>query len=526
MIRNWIAIALSIFGVSFAWAQDASKRPDFKDPPALKSENGVLSAELTVEMTKIEVGGKEVTTLLYNGLFAPPTLHLNPGDQLKLKLTNNRKDAPTNLHYHGTNVSPKAPADSVFITVNPGDSYDYTVDFPSDHPKGLFWYHPHYHGQTEYQIGSGLSGLISVDGVLDAFPDLAGIKERYMILRDIQIDNGTVPNPPDPGNPTMRLINGLLEPTIPIRPGEIQLWRVGNIGADIFYDLEIDGHKIYQIARDGVNSTQPTAVDHLLLPTSSRTEFLIVGGEPGEYTFRTREINMGPAGDPHPETTLGTLVVSGEPVTGMELPNVFPGLPDLREDEIACARTFDFSETSDGNTFCINNVGTDMSVVNTTVRIGGVEEWTLNNCAAENHSFHHHQLQFQVIEKNGEPVPFTGWQDTVTLDYRAATDEFPNRCKCSADGSECTDCTCPTAEDPYGSVKVRISYKNPVIEGKAVYHCHIGEHEDNGMMQIIEMSTTADRCAPGNPSALDRESMSSKDRAKCVAGPEHDHSDN
>ncbi|MEM7320522.1 MAG: multicopper oxidase family protein, partial [Pseudomonadota bacterium] len=505
-------------------AQSSNARPDYADPPALKSENGVLSAEFTVAPSTIEIGGKKVTTLLYNGLFAPPTLHVEPGDQLRLRVNNSREDGSTNVHYHGTNVSPKEPADSVFIEIAPGQVFDYTVDFPEEHPQGLFWYHPHRHGTTEYQIGSGLSGLISVDGVLEPWPELAGITTRHMILRDIQIVDGKVPNPPDPGNPTRRTLNGLINPTIPIRPGEIQLWRVGNIGADIFYDLEIEGHKIHEIARDGVRKNQPVVHETLLLPTSGRTEFLVVGGDPGEYVFRTRKINMGPAGDPHPETTLATLVVSGAPVNGPQLPQVFPALSDLRNAESCCSRTYDFSETADGNTFCINNVGTDMAVINTTVRIGCVEEWTINNCSAENHNFHHHQLQFQVIEKNGKEVPFTGLQDTVTLDYRAATDEFPDRCKCDADGN-CTGCTCPTAEDPHGSVVIRIPYLNPVIEGKAVYHCHIGEHEDNGMMQIIEMSRTAGRCEPGNPSNTDRHTLSSTERARCDPGAHHDHTD-
>ncbi|MEM7124450.1 MAG: multicopper oxidase family protein [Pseudomonadota bacterium] len=520
--RFWILLSILVLPIS-AFADGEEEREELVDPPAVYSNDGVLTTHLTVAPHTIEVGGKKVTTHLYNGLFIPPTLTLKPGDTLVLNL-HNYKDYPTNLHYHGTNTSPLGNSDNVYVIVDPNVTFMYEVEFPEDHPKGLFWYHPHYHGSTEYQIGSGLSGLISVEGVLDPWPELKDIRQRNMVLRDIQIVDGKVPNPPDPGNPTMRMINGQVNPTITIRPGEIQLWRVGNIGADIFYDLEIEGHKIYEIARDGFNTNQLVEYDHLLLPTSGRTEFLIVGGEPGEYIFKTREINMGPAGDPHPETVLGTLVVSGDPVVdGPALPTEFPQVTDLRDVETCCARTFDMSETADGSQFCINNVGTNMDVINTTVRIGCVEEWTINNCTGEMHSFHHHQLQYQVIEMNGEPVEFTGWQDTVHVPYRSATDEFPNRCKCDADGN-CTDCTCPTAEDPHGSVKVRISYENPVIEGKAVYHCHIGEHEDAGMMQTINMRTDAGRCEAGTPSNIDRESMSTTDRATCKPrDDDHDH---
>lgn len=501
----------------------ADSRPIFANPPEISSQNGVLDAELTVEPRTIVVGGEKVTTNLYNGLFAPPTLRVRPGDTLRLKLTNRRGEGEsTNVHYHGTHVSPLAPSDSVFITVKPGESYQYVVNFPKDHPQGLFWYHPHWHGTTEYQIGGGLSGLISVDGVLDPWPELKDITHRFMILRDIQIKHGKVPNPPDPGDPTMRLVNGLRNPTIPIRPGEVQLWSVGNIGADVFYDLEIEGHKIYEIARDGSRKTRPDIHDHLLLPTSSRTEFLIVGGEPGEYIFRTRDVDMGPAGDPHPKTTLATLVVSGPKQTEVKLPEIFPELQDLRTVTPCCKRTFDFSETPDGEQFCINNVQTDMSLTNTTVRLGCVEEWTINNCTAENHVFHHHQLQFQVVKRNGKDVPFLGLQDTVALDYRAADKEHPNRCKCGSDG-KCTGCTCPTADDLQGSVVVLMPYLNPVIAGKSVYHCHIGEHEDNGMMQFISISPDAGQCEPGTPSSVYREKLASTARAICPKVKKKDH---
>lgn len=525
LLKYPLAAALVLLPLA-AIAKD-EKRPDYADPPQIVSENGVLETEFSVGPHTIEVGGKKVTTDLYNGLFAPPTLRLKQGETLKLNILNRRAGLRenTNVHYHGTNVSPIAPADSVFIEIKPGEEYKYTVDFPDDHPQGLFWYHPHWHGTTEYQIGSGLSGLISIDGVLDPWPELKDITQRFMILRDIQIRHGKVPNPPDPDDPTMRLVNGLKNPTISIKPGEVQLWRVGNIGADIYYDLEIEGHKMYEIARDGVRKTQPVINETLLLPTSARSEFLIVGGKPGEYIFRTREIDMGPGGDPHPRTTLATLVVSGPEQTKIKLPDVFPELQDLRTATPCCERVYDFSETADGDQFCINNVGTNMSVINTTVRIGCVERWTVNNCSAENHVFHHHQLQFQVIEKNGKPVPFRGLQDTVNLDFRAADKEHPNRCKCDDDGDSCKECTCPTAEDPHGSVVVLIPFLDPVIEGKAVYHCHIAEHEDNGMMQVINMELDAGRCEAGTPSNINRLTMTPEGRAVCKKRKKHKHDD-
>ncbi|HKX12969.1 MAG TPA: multicopper oxidase family protein, partial [bacterium] len=484
-----------------------------QEPPTIQSKNGVLQAELSAQRKQIEVGGVAVTTNLYNDLLVPPTLSLRPGDTILLRL-NNFTDQNTNLHYHGLNVSPLAPSDNVFLTIEPSQTFNYEVHVPEDHPEGLFYYHPHFHGLTEDQIGGGMSGALIVEGLLDPFPELAGITQRVMMLKDIQIVNGEVPNPPDSSQPTQRTLNGLINPLVTIKPGELQLWRVGNIGADIYYDLELEGHTLYEIARDGNLHNQLVPMNHIWLPTSARTEFLVRGGAPGEYAFKTRAISMGPQGDTYPETILATLVSEGATVPEIALPSNFPAVPDLREAPLCCSRTFDFSETGDGSEFCINNVQTVMGKTNTTVQLGCVEEWTINNCTGENHVFHIHQLDFQVVEQNGQPVNFIGRQDTVALDFRAQDAGHPDRCQCD-DSGNCQNCTCATSADPQGSVKVRIPFTNPVILGDFVYHCHIGEHEDHGMMQNISVTETAGQCEMGDPSSTTRETMSATERAIC-----------
>ncbi len=490
----------------------------FPEPPVIRSKNGELQATLTAEERSIQVGGAAVLTRIYNDLFVPPTLSVNPGDTIFIQL-NNFTDEDSNLHYHGMNVSPLGNSDNVFLTVMPGDNFGYEIQVPADHPEGMFYYHPHMHGLTEFQIGSGMSGILSVEGLLDPFPDLGGITQRIMVLKDIQIVNGKVPNPPVSANPTQRTLNGQINPTIPIQPGEMQLWRVANIGADIYYDLELQGHTLYEIARDGNLHNQLVPRDHILLPTSARTEFLVIGGPAGNYPFITKAISMGPQGDSYPETTLATMVSSGAPQAQLPLPQNFPPVEDLRTLPVCCSRTFDFSETPDGSQFCINNAQYDMDVTNTTVQFGCVEELTVNNCAGENHVFHIHQLDFQVVEQNGLPAPFIGRQDTVNLDYRASDATHPNRCQCD-DSGNCQNCTCPDATDPQGSVKILVPFTNPVVLGKFVYHCHIGEHEDNGMMQNIEVSDSAGACEAGTPSSTDRETMMTPaDRAVCNVSP-------
>ena len=443
----------------------------FTNPPEIVSVNGVLETTFTAAMAEVAVADQQVLTVVYNGLYVPPTLRARPGDTIKLRLVNGFNQL-TNLHYHGMNVSPLGNSDNIFLMVMPNDPpFEYEIQIPDNHPSGLFYYHSHAHGFTEYQIFSGLSGGLIVEGLLDPFPALQGITERVMMLKDIQIVGesegmGTIPPPGmiDSNAGTTRTINGLVNPTVKIRPGETQLWRVGNIGADIYYRLKLDGHTLYEIARDGNRLTQIIPQEEILLPTSSRVEFLVQGGPQGLYRFRTLPIDMGPPADKYPEATLATLVSDGPSEPLIPLPTNFPLVEDLRNRPIANRRTFVFSvaENPDGSfSFLINGQTFDMDRIDTTVRLGDVEEWTIVNASEGFHVFHIHQLDFQVTEVNGEAQPFVGHQDTVNLPIQ--TDTGP------------------------GEVKILVPFTNPVIVGKFVYHCHIAAHEDLGMMAVIEV---------------------------------------
>ena len=465
------AIAAAATAMALAACSDANKENDpFVEPPIIQSHDGVLEATFRITIADIQVAGVPVSTRVYNGEYIPPTLALRPGDTIRLKLEN-RIDELTNLHYHGMNVSPLGNSDNVFLHVVPGETFDYEVHLPETHPEGTFYYHPHIYGTTEFQIASGLSGLILVEGILDPFPELRDLKRRLLVLKDIQIENGMIPDPIDSDAPTVRTVNGLTGQIIPMRPGETQFWQLANIGADIYYDVSLDGLSLFELERDGNRRNRLIPRDSLFMPTSSRIGVLVQANAPGEYPLRTRAINMGPQGDQYPEVTLATVVVEGTPEAPIALPTQLLPVEDLRGKPIAQKRSFLFSENPDGDQFYINGMQFDANVVNTTSKLGTIEEWTIDNCSGENHVFHIHQLDFQVVEVNGEEVPFVGRQDTVNLDYR------------NTEGPE----DCPTDTNQHGRVKVLIPFTEPTNVGKFVYHCHIGAHEDSGMMQVIEV---------------------------------------
>ncbi len=431
------------------------------------------------------VAGRKVLTRVYNGMYIPPTLRVLPGDTLNLRLVNELEDPlteSTNLHTHGWNVSPALGQDNIFMQIRPDDKYnyfDYSIFVPNNHPQGLYWYHPHAHipqspdstaptkGNTEFQIFSGMSGGLVVDGILDPFPQLDRIEERFLLLKDIQItDDGKIPYPIDSNAGTTRMVNGEVNPLMTIRPNELQFWRVGNIGTDIYYKLKLDGHKMYQLARDGNRQNRLTVQDEILLPPSARVEFFVRGGKAGVYMLRTLAMTTGPAGDQYPEATLATLQVTGRPAKRVLLPRKrqFPPVEDFRDALPVLPkkrRDFVFSESADGNTFFVNGQEFNINRVDFTVPVGHIEEWTIKNVSSEWHVFHIHQTDFQVIEINGEEQPFYGHQDTVNIPYQV--DGVP------------------------GEVKVLIDFRDPIIVGKFVAHCHIGAHEDNGMMAVVEV---------------------------------------
>jgi len=450
--RFIFALVLLPLACSLASGNAPAVSETFVSPPEIVSSNGMLSVTLTAATAMVKIGNKDVLARVYEGVYVPPTLRVRPGDTIKLRLVN-RLGTPTNLHYHGLEVSPLGRSDNVFIHVETNEVFDYEVTIPRNHSTGLYWYHAHQHGLSESQVGGGMSGGLIVDGILDPFPELKGIKERVMLLKDSAINGDTIGQKDDPATST-RTLNGLTNPTVRIRPGETQFWRIGNIGANAYYRLELEGHTFYKIAQDGNRLKRLVELDEIVLPPGSRVEVLVRGGAPRTYRFRSLAFNTGLDGDQNPEVILATVVAEGPPQQPVSLPATLPPVADLRSQPVAHRREIVFSEGP--GKFLINGKQFDMDRVDTTVSLGDVEEWTIRNAADEMHTFHMHQRHFQVVEVDGRPVPFIGVQDNVNVSVR-------------------------------GVVKILVAFTDPVIVGKFVYHCHILSHEDKGMMAVIEV---------------------------------------
>ena len=437
-------------------AQDAgpARAETFLDPPAVASRDGVLELTLTAARAAVSVAGRPVFAAAYNGSYVPPTLRVHPGAVVRLRLVNDLDD-DTNLHTHGLSVSPLGNSDNVFLHVAPGGAQDYEIRIPSTHAPGLYWYHPHSHGHSDDQVRNGMSGALIVEGLLDPFPDLRDLSEHVLLLKDAQIGDGHIVHR-GIGDDVIRTVNGMLNPTITLRPGETQLWRIGNVGADLYYPLTLDGHRFYEVARDGSRLARLVPKQQLLVEPGAREEVLVQAAGPGTYALRTARFSTGPQGNQYAGAVLATMHVAGAAVTPIALPDKLLPVADLRG-AVTGRRTIVLSETENGDTLFIDGRTFDPGRTDTRVKLGAVEEWTIRNESGELHDFHMHQTHFQVTEVNGLPQPFDGYADIVNVPV-------------------------------HGEVRVIIPFTDPVIVGRFVYHCHLLSHEDKGMMATIEVA--------------------------------------
>lgn len=428
---------------------------DLVEPEVRASANGVLETSLNAAFGPVTVNGQPKTSRVFDGMYPAPTLKAKPGETIRLRVTNELNDI-TNVHTHGFHVSPSGNSDNVFVEIHPGETFDYEFNLPDDHPAGIYWYHPHVHGDTYEHVNGGMAGMIILEGGLDEFEGIKGLTERNLILQSTQFDADGVVVPVDQqhARDQLRTINGQLNPTIRMRPGETQRWRMLNATSENFCLLGLEGHMWNQIAHDGNPLKELVTEPQLLMGPGERNEVLVQAAGPG--TYELRQMLWGTGFQSQPDVVLATLVVEGDPVDPQPLPTTLIPFDDLREMEVDNHRELHFDVVVDGNNvqFLIDGKTFDMDRVDQMPKLGTLEEWTIYNDSDEWHPFHIHINEFQVVAINGEPYEATSMEDTRPL-------------------------------PPNGSITMRTRFLD--FTGKYVYHCHILFHEDMGMMGIVEV---------------------------------------
>lgn len=470
----------------------------------------------------------------------------------------------TNLHLHGFAVPPVKPQDDVLTVctdprVGPSNcgrrSFTYHFQVPADMPAGLYWYHPHVHGEVQAQMLMGLSGAIIVEGPQDEARRAAGIDERVLIVRQTQdLDAGKtsaaamtaapasvasgVPSRPMPlarqidtdheilctSNSGIDAIslNGtpvpigdgpdssLAQLTIPA--GGVQFVRLLNAATDAFIDLGVvdaDGHQLplEVVARDGspisddagkISAPVPTQ-DWQFVPPSGRIEFFLRAPPAGAKAYLvTRAVDTGCAGDRVPERRLAVIESAATPARlEATLPpapqaraNVFSGILARHTDRqrvIAMAEyprpgsedqiDFYLFERRPGAVLRPYMMGDKPAI---TVRAGTTEEWLIENWTNELHAFHIHQVHFRVLAVDGAPIEHPPLLDVVNVPYATATGYH-------------------SKEGPVrpGRVLIKLTFPE-ALAGDIPFHCHLVDHEDNGMMAVLRV-VRSDRLAAIKP---------------------------
>lgn len=446
-------------------------------PAEFRSAGGVLDVNLECRLADNVVGGQAITTATYNGTIPGPTLRIQQGDTMRVRLINSLPADPvlnppftdsvtnsniTNLHTHGFHVSPLSPSDNIFQVIHPGDIYNYEYKIASDHPPGCYFYHPHHHSAVAVQMWSGMGGMIIIEGAIDRVPEIAAAREVIMVFQELRFDaQGVFPtfNFNTFGTDTQQVftINGQVRPTIRIGSGEIQRWRMLHSGVTDYINLSLDGHEFQLLAIDGNTLPAPAGESPILMTPGNRFDILIQGGQPGTYQLRKLAFSGNFA--PTPELILADVIVEEATSPPMSFPAALPvpaALTPILDSEITGTRqlTFETIPPPPQLFFAIDNKPFDPDRVDQTVVLGAVEEWTLTNLTGEGHPFHIHINPFQLVAVNGVPVAEPRWMDTVDIPANS-------------------------------NITIRHRFTN--FDGPYVLHCHILLHECMGMMEVVDV---------------------------------------
>lgn len=419
-------------------------------------EEGIAEFDLTVQYGKTEfIEGYLADTLGYNGNYLGPVIRVNRGDDVKINI-HNTLDESTTVHWHGLEVSGEMDGGphQLIIQDNIWEPY-----FTIDQPAATLWYHPHLLHRTGEQVYKGLAGLFYIEDEnskkLD-IPKEYGVNDIPLIIQDKRLtDNGEISYNLDMMD-TMNgflgdtvVVNGAINPQLDVRNEVIRLRLLNGSNARTYAFNFSDNTKFYQIASDGGFLAESIEMRELSLAPAERAEILL---DLSDYNVGDQIILRDK------NYSLMTINITEESNIDRDIPKNLVEIADYNTDEIVRSREFVMSGM--GPMVTINGKQMNMDRIDEYLNLGELEEWIIKNDSAGMggmgmmnsipHPFHVHGVQFRIIDRNGKDPSLNerGWKDTVMVD----------------NGEE---------------VRILVRFRK---KGLFMYHCHILEHEDSGMM--------------------------------------------
>ena len=422
-------------------------------PPLLDTrETGRLSLTTTSGSSSF-FGGPATTTAGFNQAYLGPTILMQNGE-LAAEVQNTL-DEPISTHWHGLLV-PGENDGGPHLPIAPGATWKPEMTIAQD--PATIWYHSHIHERTAEQVYFGLAGVIHVtDGQDDArgLPSTYGIDDLTLVLQDRRFDaSGRMVYDPSmmdimhgfAGN--RMLVNGQAGAMAVVPQGIVRLRLLNGSNARIYTLFFDDMRPMHLVATDGGFLPAPVAVDVLRIAPGERAEILV------DFSGGNAPVLMSDPGQAYgvlqfeTDTTLSARIA--------RLPDQLDGRhEDLSGAEFAMRQvSLDMGMGGmmmGGGGFAINGRPYDMDRIDFEVALGTVERWQIRSTMVA-HPFHVHGIRFRVVTENGGPPrpENTGWKDTVLVP---------------------------------GEAEILARFDQPASrETPFMFHCHILEHEDAGMM--------------------------------------------
>ena len=430
---------------------------------------GVFEAVLEAGPTQVEFAkGIKTEVLAYNGTVPGQMIEVMEGDKFKVTFRNKIVGQDSTIHWHGLEVPPDQDGNPA-QPVASGQERVYEFEIPQG-SAGSYWYHPHPHGNTAEQVYRGLAGVFLVRPKSDPLPQELGdtvlIISSISLNSDGSIADNTMTDIMNGREGDHVLVNGAKQPVLTLAPGTNRRFRLYNATNGRFLKLSFEGHTMTLVGTDGGLIAAPVAgLKELLLAPAERAEVVVnFQKTPGAFKLVSLTHERGWMGPGKPsESTLAVMSINlaGPATASTPLPTKLRDIVDLVGP--TATKQLEFSETMGmGNGmmnmgFLIDGKSFDMNRVDQRSKLGDVELWEIKNTSGMDHPFHIHGGQFQIVERElggtKTPPAFIGWKDTVNI-----------------------------ADKEIVRVKMRQAFA-----GLRMYHCHILEHEDAGMMGTLQV---------------------------------------
>jgi blue copper oxidase len=444
-------------------------------PPALKGPNFELS--LAPSSKQMQPGAKNAT-YGYNGSeFWGPTLLMTKGDQVKINLTNNLAE-DTTTHWHGLHI-PAEMDGGPHQVVAAGATW--SPSFEVKNKASTYWYHPHMHETTQKQMNLGAGGFIIVHDEQEAalaLPRTYGVDDIPLMLTSRSFGAGNAINTNTIYGDVL-FTNGTLKAEASL-PAQMVRFRILNAEIERAYNLGFaDGRTFHVIGTDGGLVNAPVPVTRLIMSPGERYEILVdlskdaIGSAITMQSFNSGFALGFPGGEPVNSGAFGSLlndrtfdvlriVVSAPTASGVKtVPATLAANTYWAAQDATNNRAIAITDHGPGSPFTFDNAGYAMAAVNQTVKLDTVEQWKITNGRTFGHSFHIHDVQFAIVARSTGPIPEyeKGWKDTFyiqvneTVSFVAKFDDF-------------------------------VSKGHPFM-----YHCHMSNHEDEGLMGQFVVTT-------------------------------------